>query len=240
MKEPRMPAQIRHINQPPQTISHFIYSSLKEAIINKDLIPDQRINEHEIAARFQVSRTPVREAVLRLATEGFIFIDSYKRATVRAISFEELKEILAVLAVLDRIAMSNAIEHISQKGINKIERLTARMEHFCSPRTQQKYREINREIHDELWKYVSNKALLDIIHLVIDRIQMCSYALTLVHKNPAFLERSMKHHWKLLEAIKARDREKLMELIYEHRLLILEFITKDNHINVSLTQKTNS
>ena len=100
-----------------------------------------------------------------------------------------------------------------------------------------KYRKINREIHDELWKYVPNKFLLDIIHLVIDRIQMCSYALTIVHKNPAFLERSMKHHWKLLVVIKARDREKLMELMFEHRLLILEFITENNHIEVDSDRK---
>jgi len=217
----------------PQTISQFIYSNLKESIINKDLIPDQRINEHEIATRFRVSRTPVREAVLRLATEGFVTVDSYRRSTVRAISFEELEEILVVLAVLDRIAMSYAVEHIPQKAINRIERLTAKMGKYCSPKTHQKYREINVEIHKELWKYVPNTLLLEIIQFVIDRIQMCSHALILVHKNPAFLDRSMKHHWKLLEAIKARDREKLMELIFEHRLLILEFITKKNHTDSS-------
>ncbi|OGC92941.1 MAG: hypothetical protein A2W25_11560 [candidate division Zixibacteria bacterium RBG_16_53_22] len=217
----------------PQTISHFIYSKLKEEIINKDLIPDQRINEHDIATRFRVSRTPVREAVLRLASEGFVTVDSYRRATVRAISFEELEEILVVLAVLDRIAVRGAIEHISQKGIHRIERLTAKMEKYCSPKTQQKYREINREIHNELWKYVPNKYLLEIIQLVIDRIQLCSYALILVHKNPAFLDRSMKHHWELLAAIKAKDGERLMDLMFEHRLLILEFITKKNHTDAA-------
>lgn len=228
-----MKIRVNQNHDPRQTISYFIYSNLKEAIVNKDLIPDQRINEHEIATRFRVSRTPVREAVLRLATEGFVTLDSYRKSTVRAISFEELEEILVVLAVLDRMAMSGAIEHIPQIAINRIERLTAKMRKYCSVKTHQKYREINKEIHNELWKYVPNKVLLELIHLVIDRIQMCSHALILIHKNPAFLDRSMKHHLQLLEAIKAKDREKLMELIFEHRLLILEFITKKNHTDSS-------
>ncbi|MGB6867697.1 MAG: GntR family transcriptional regulator, partial [Candidatus Aminicenantaceae bacterium] len=57
---------------PPRTMSEFIYNNLKDAIMNRELKANQRINEKELSNAFHVSRTPVREAVLMLAAKGFV------------------------------------------------------------------------------------------------------------------------------------------------------------------------
>lgn len=207
---------------PPRTMSEFIYSNLKEAILSNELKANQRINENEIAASFHVSRTPVREAVLRLATEGFVRIDSYRRAIVKSISFEELREILEVLGALDRLAVSLAIDAMAQADIDKLEKITQKMQKYCSMKTIEKYIEVNAEFHNELWKNVPNKFLLEILYLVRDKKERYFYSRLLAYKNPGFLEKSMKHHWELIDAIKKRDKEKLMNLIVEHRHILLE------------------
>ena len=98
--------------QKPKTLSQSIYERLKESILNKELEPNQRINEKEIAESFQVSRTPVREAVARLVAKGFVEIISHREALVKEVSYGELKDIFQVIGVLDRLAVSLIIDQI--------------------------------------------------------------------------------------------------------------------------------
>jgi DNA-binding GntR family transcriptional regulator len=207
---------------PPRTMSEFIYDSLKESIIMNELKANQRINEKEIATRFHVSRTPVREAVLRLAAEGFVKIDSYRRAIVKEISFQELGEILQVLGALDRLAVGLAIDKITPKEIMKLEGITKKMEKVCILKSIEKFIELNASFHDELWKSVPNRFLLEILNFVRDKKERYSYARLFAYKKPGFLEKSMKHHRALMRAIKTRDKEKLQSLIVEHRNILLE------------------
>jgi len=216
----------------PRTMSEFIYSSLKEAIVSNELKANQRINENEIAKRFHVSRTPVREAVLRLATEGFVRIDSYRRAIVKEVSFEELREILEVLGALDRLAINLAIDNMTEKEIYKLQKITEKMQKYCNLKTMEKYIEVNAEFHNELWKSVPNKFLLEVLFLVRDKKERYSYARLSAYKNPGFLEKSMKHHWELMEAIKKRDKENLMRLIVEHRHILLESEEQEDRMRV--------
>lgn len=206
----------------PRTMSEFIYDSLKESIITNEIKANHRINEKEIAERFHVSRTPVREAVLRLAAEGFVKIDSYRRAIVKEISFEELGEILQVLGALDRLAVSLAIDVITPKEIMKLEGITEKMERVCASKSVEKFIELNASFHDELWKSVPNQFLFEILNFVRDKKERYSYARLFSYKKPGFLEKSMKHHRVLMKAIKSRDKEKLQELIVEHRNILLE------------------
>jgi DNA-binding GntR family transcriptional regulator len=206
----------------PRTMSEFIYDSLKEAIIMNEFKANQRINEKEISDRFHVSRTPVREAVLRLAAEGFVKIDSYRRAIVKKISFEELGEILQVLGALDRLAVGLAIDRITPKEIMKLEGITEKMEKVCALKSVEKFIELNASFHDELWKSVPNGFLVEILNFVRDKKERYSYARLYSYKKPGFLEKSMKHHRALMRAIKTKDRERLLNLIVEHRNILLE------------------
>jgi len=224
----------------PRTISEFIYSSLKEEIMSNELKANQRINDNEIAARYHVSRTPIREAVLRLATEGFVRIDSYRRAIIKELSFEELKEIMEVLGALDRLAISLAIDNITQKEIHWLEKITNKMEKYCSQKTAEKYMRLNEEYHQVLWKSVRNKFLMEIIKLVREKRERYSYARLSIYKNPLYLEKSMKHHHELMEAIKTRNKERLMELAVEHRNILLESGVYNEHIKDFIEAKVQS
>ena len=143
----------------PQTMSEYIYNSLKTSIMNNELKANQRINEKELSNSFHVSRTPVREAVLMLAAEGFVSIDSYKRALVKKISFEELKEILVVLGNLDSIAIGLVIEKITPDIIDRLEKITQKMKKYCNTKSAEKYMKLNEEFHSEIWGHIPNNFL---------------------------------------------------------------------------------
>lgn len=201
----------------PRTISDFIYNNLKSAIINAKLRANQRINEKELAEQFRVSRTPVREAVLRLAAEGFVQIDSYRRAVVKEISYKELKEIFEVLGALDRLAVDLAVDNLTIKEIKKLEKLVDKMQQYCNLNSIEKYLELNVEFHNEIWKAVPNKLLVETLYSIRDKMLRYNYAQIYAFKKPGSLERSIKQHKELLKAIIDKDKEKLKNLIVKHR-----------------------
>lgn len=207
---------------PPRTMSEFIYNNLKETIMNNGLKANQRINEKEIADNFHVSRTPVREAVLRLAAEGFVQIDSYRRAIVKEVTFEELNEIIQVLGVLDRLAMDLAIDNITQKTISKLEEITKKMEKYCESNSVEKFMQVNVSFHDELWKAVPNKYLRDLLYMARDHKERYTYARLYAYRKLGTLEKSMKQHRELMQAIREKNKDKLKNLIVKHRNVILE------------------
>lgn len=201
----------------PRTMSEYIFTVLKESIINNKLQANQRINEKELSEQFRVSRTPVREAVLRLAAEGFVKIDSYKRALVSEISYKELKEILQVLGALDRLAITMAVDNLALKDITKLEHLVIRMEKSCDFNSIEIYIELNVTFHNWIWEAVPNKLLREMLYLVRDKMLRYNYAQIHAFKKPGALGKSMKQHIELVRAIKAKDKEKLKTLIVKHR-----------------------
>jgi len=205
------------------TMSEFIYDSLKDSIINNELKANQRINEKQLAEYFKVSRTPIREAVLRLEAKGFVRIDSYRRAVVKEISYQELMEIFQVLGALDRLAVSQAVDNLTPQNTNKLEDLIEKMERNCNLKLIEKYFEFNEKFHNEIWKAVENKLLLEVLYSFRDRMQRYTYARILAFKKPEALEKSMKQHKALLSAIKRKDKERLKKMIVEHRVSLLKF-----------------
>jgi len=199
------------------TMSEYIFTVLKESIINNKLQANQRINEKELSEQFRVSRTPVRKAVLRLASEGFVKIDSYKRAIVSEISYKELKEILQVLGALDRLAITMAVDNLTLKDITKLERLVKRMEKSCDFNSIEIYLGLNVTFHNGIWEAVPNKLLREMLYLVRDKMLRYNYAQIHAFKKPGALGKSMKQHIELVRAIKAKDKEKLKTLIVKHR-----------------------
>ncbi len=202
----------------PKTLSQSIYEHLKVSILNKELEPNQRINEKEIADSFQVSRTPVREAVVRLATEGFVEIISHRESLVKEVSYKELKEIFQVMGVLDRLAASLIIDQIDSQELTKLEKMTKKMERYYIMREAEKYLEVNYAIHGRLWDYLTenNSYLQKELRACADQIKMCTYPLKSAFKDPQIIKKSMNAHKEIMAALKAKNKAKLETIIFGH------------------------
>ena len=206
----------------PRTMSEFIYNNLKDAIMNNELKANQRINEKELSEAFHVSRTPVREAVLMLAAEGFVKIDSYRRAIVKEVTFEELSEIIQVMGALDRLAMELVVDNLSPEDIKKLEDITKKMRKYYKTNSVEKFMQLNVSFHNKLWSNVPNKYLRDMLYLARDHKERYTYARLYAYKKLGSMEKSMKQHEELLDTIKTKDKSKLKSLIVRHRNVLLE------------------
>jgi len=198
----------------PKTLSQSIYYHLKEAIINNKLKSNQKINEKEISQLFKVSTTPVREAVLRLGAEGFVTINSHREAVVKEIYYEELKEIFQVLGTLDSLASCLAVDNLSSETLEDLEHLTKEMERHCNIHSIEKYITINQDIHKKIWQLIPNRFLQATLNYVNDQMLRYNYARIYAFRKPGALERSMKEHKEILEALK--NKKRLKNLMAKH------------------------
>jgi DNA-binding GntR family transcriptional regulator len=200
----------------PRTLRERIYIYLKNAILKGELKANQRIQEKEIASLFGVSTTPVREAILKLAGEGFIRIDSHKEAFVKEISYKELEDIYEVIRFLDGLCMRMVVETITEERIKEIEKLTEKMEKFCDTETIDEYCDLNSKIHIKIWESVDNKFLYKIILQVHDQFLRYNTQRLSVFNEPGALEESLKDHKLLVKILKERDKDKAEKFALRH------------------------
>ena len=202
----------------PKTISQSIYEHLKEYILNRELEPNQNINEQEIAESFEVSRTPVREAVVRLAGEGYVDIVSHREALVKEVSYKELKEVFQVIGVLDRLAVHMIVDKIGSHELAKLEKLTSKMERHFIMREVGKFLDLNYTIHEKLWDYLTDKNMFlqKELRFCVNQLKMCYYPLNRAFEDPKILRKSMTSHKEIMEAFKEKNTAKLETIIFDH------------------------
>lgn len=198
------------------TTSEKVYNYLRELIIKNKIAPNQRVNEKAIAKQFESSTTPVREAILRLSAEGFIEVSPYRHMIVKEISPKEMEEMYEVMMILDYHALKLAFKALRDDDVQKIKHLTAELERYCSLDSLDKYLEINARIHTTLWESVQNQFLNVTLRQVYDRIQRYSYVRYSLFMKQGALNRSLRKHKKLLDAVVSRDASNLLNLVRDH------------------------
>jgi DNA-binding GntR family transcriptional regulator len=209
-------------NAIPKTLSESVYNSLRTGIINNELKAGQRIYEKEIAKQFGVSTTPVREAFLKLNAEGYISIDSHRKASVRNISFQELEDIFVVMGDLDSLAVCQVLDHITPDRLMEIEELIAEMEEVCRSSFVERFLELNVTIHYKIWSALPNKVMERTLHYVHGQLLRYNYARYVAFQDPEIMRRSLEEHKKILNALRAKNKREIKKFIKTHWSFLIQ------------------
>ncbi|NNM72793.1 GntR family transcriptional regulator [Enterovirga aerilata] len=186
---------------------------LRELIREGELEPRARVNELELSERFGISRTPLREAIKILATEGLLELLPNKGARVASISAEETGEAIEVVAGLEATAAELACRSITDREIEAIGEKHARMVEAWKREDNVAYFTLNREIHEAIMAAARNATLQGIYATLSGRIQRARYA---AHKTPEQWRRAVDEHEEMLRLLRARDGERLAALMRRH------------------------
>jgi DNA-binding GntR family transcriptional regulator len=215
-----------------KSLSKPIYDYLKNSIVINELKANERINELEIAKNFGVSRTPVREAIIRLSVEGFVDIDYHRESVVKDIPYEGLKEILHVISCLDAYAITLVADKISSKEIAQIENLTAKMGEYKETENTQKFFDINFTLHRLLWNCLPESFLRSTLKIAAAQIQRYTINPRISEAQTAAIKKSSyAAHKKIIPALKARDKEKLSHLLGQHWIYPGSTFLGDTHLS---------
>ena len=111
-----------------KTMKEQIYDYITDAIMNGELEPNHFINESELSKKIGISRTPVREALIRLSCEGVLESSPRKGFMLRSMDIKEAEDLYHVIGKLDAMAAEAALNHMKQEDYQKMEDLIEKMD----------------------------------------------------------------------------------------------------------------
>src|SRR5271170_5248253 len=142
----------------------MVAALIRELIITGELTAGQQLRQRDLAQRFGVSQTPVREAMRRLESEGLVVCDTHRGFTVAAPELGPVEENFQIRAALESLGASLAARKIDAPGLARLRDLNDQMR--ALPDHDPSYAELNREFHFTVYEYARSPLLLSLMRLL--------------------------------------------------------------------------
>lgn len=190
-----------------------IYHDLRQMIMDFDLFPGTRVTETEIAERFSVSRTPVREALQRLELEGLLTIRPKQGCFVRPVDIDTISDYYDVRVALEAAAIELACEHMSEEQIDEL--LAYWNPKNCSLQFDypEQIREVEESFHVAIAEGSGNPILVNYIKDVNDHIRIIR---RLGFPDEQSIRETYEEHYRLCQLLKKRDVQKAQQYMIKH------------------------
>jgi len=185
-----------------ELLSKKVYRVLKSRIIKGSFKPGTKLLENKIAEQMGISRTPVREAIRELASEGFVTLSPNRGVVIRSVSAENIREVLQIRSVLEGLAARLATYVITEEEIKELENYNKKMEKPANKIDVFAYSEVDIKFHEFIANVCKNKQLIKIRKNISS--QALRYRISSL-RIPGRLQKTIKEHWNIVEAIKAKD-----------------------------------
>jgi DNA-binding GntR family transcriptional regulator len=202
-----------------------IYKLIKKAILKRELKPGERITEIDLANRFGISRTPIREAFRRLESEGFLTIFPRKGATVTEINEKNVIEFYQIKGALEALAGRLALANITSEDIEEMERLNDKLKEISLSDEDTAFDEFNKihnSFHEKFISLSGNTLLIEILRNLVKRFMR--FRLMVEQSN--FIREVISQHEDIIEAFKKNDEKEVEKTIKKNANLGLELIKK--------------
>ncbi|KIQ56060.1 GntR family transcriptional regulator [Meiothermus taiwanensis] len=197
--------------QRPHSVREAAYSHLRGAILTGSLLPGARISEPGLAQELGVSRTPVREALQRLAQEGLVELLPGKGARVRVLSAEEVREVYDVRALLEGEAAALAAQNATEEELNRLERLLQALDALPKEAYAQQM-QVDFDFHTALIEAAHNKTLARIYADLRSSLTLVRSFQQTLSQHP----KTRQQHQAILSALKARNPAEAAEAARAH------------------------
>lgn len=186
---------------------------LRALILDGSLTPGARIPERTLCDRFDVSRTPLREALKTLAAEGLVTLTPHRGASVTPLTRSDLDEAFPVLGALEALAGELACAHVTDREIAEASQLQAQMVAHFEARDLTGYFRLNEEIHALILRAARNPTLTQMLRGLSGRIRRARYQANMSDHRWA---EAVAEHEAILEALSARNGWRLADLLRAH------------------------
>jgi DNA-binding GntR family transcriptional regulator len=192
-----------------------ILARLRDYIVEGNIADGGRVPERQLCAMFGISRTPLREALKVLASEGLVDLLPNRGARVRHLSARELAELFDVMGGLESLAGRLACENIEDHEVTEVERLHYEMYGCYLHRDMQGYFRINQLIHQKIVEASRNTTLMAAYANFAGRIRRIRYSANFARKRERWGE-AMREHESILDALRRRAGSELSDILFQH------------------------
>jgi DNA-binding GntR family transcriptional regulator len=194
-----------------------IRDSLEQRIIEGELGNDKRLDESELSAYYGVSRTPVREALQRLAESGLAEHIPRRGTFVRTPSLGRLVEMFEVMAELECMAIRLAIRRATTADIARLDQDNEICRQAVKANDKKKYYEVNARLHAHIYQMSGNGFLASEAQKLHHRLRPFRRLQLRVRGR---IEESMAEHDIILAAIRDGDTDRAVETMQKHITIV--------------------
>ena len=190
----------------------MVAALIREQIVTGELAAGEQLRQRDLAQRFQVSQTPVREAMRRLESEGLVLGDTHRGFTVVEPDDGPLDENFQIRAALESLGASLAARKIDAAGLARLKELNDQMHALAAEPGGQggpPYAGLNREFHFTVYEYARSPLLLSMMRLLWASLHG-GPRLARTHPEPA------RQHDEILAALRAGDPAAAAAGMYRH------------------------
>ena len=185
---------------------------IRDMINDGTLLPGTRIPEKQLCEQFGVSRTPLREALKVLASEGMVELLPNRGARVVRLTRQMLEETYSVMGALEGLSGELACRYITEEEVADIQALHYQMMAHYKRKEIRPYFELNHRIHDAIMLAARNEVLRETHSSLNHRIQRVRYSSMI----DECWDQAVADHEAMIECLLARDGERLGSILREH------------------------
>ncbi|WP_027998387.1 GntR family transcriptional regulator [Sinorhizobium arboris] len=190
-----------------------LVSHLRDMIIEGDLAPGSRLHEGQLGEQLGVSRTPLREAIKYLASEGLVELVPSRGAVVKRFSAKDVRDMLTVLRTLEELAGRLACEAATDAEIAEVRALHDEMVRRYEAGDRMQYYKLNQDIHTAIARLSGNAALADMHAVLQTRLKRIRF---IGHEGPEKWAAAVAEHEEIITALEARNQARLSEVLGRH------------------------
>jgi DNA-binding GntR family transcriptional regulator len=220
------------------TLRESILETIRDAIMSGSLKPGEKVAEPELAERFGISRTPIREAFRQLESEGYLTVVPRKGAVVVTFSQRDVEEFYAIKSILEGYAARRACEKLTPREIDKLQSINDKLGVLAEEGDVKQFFKVHNSFHDLFVKAADNDKLNEMILNLVGRFQRLRIASL---SQPGRMEFSVKEHQKIIEAFRNKDADLAENLVRSNAEYGGQVLMQDGEvmINIKPTGKKN-
>ena len=196
--------------QPHLTSAEKVILSLRMAITSGTLPAGAQIRQEEIAAQYDVSRMPVREAFRQLEAEGLLVVYPGRGAFVNRLTADEIQEIYDIRILLESDALRRAVPELTPTILAEAERLLTQL---ALAQDGQSFGKLDEAFHAALYAPAQRPRLLELINTLRNQVTQFLYAASPM---PTYRDSAMDEHRQILDACQAGDVDGAVAAIETH------------------------
>jgi DNA-binding GntR family transcriptional regulator len=222
------------ISIPRAALHEHVAQRLRTMLVEGRLSPGAKLNERELTEILQVSRTPLREAIKRLAAEGLVELVPNRGAIAVSLSETDVRDTFEVMAGLEAMSGELAAQRITAEELAEIKAMQFEMMAAYTRRDLSSYYRLNSLIHEAINAAAKNPVLTATYNQVNARLQALRFR---SNQDGDKWSRAVKEHEKMIDALAAHDgatmRELLLNHMYKKRDVVLEQLRRQAGVSAA-------
>jgi DNA-binding GntR family transcriptional regulator len=202
------------------SLNETAYRKISELIISLELAPGSQVDERSLAERLAIGRTPIREALFRLAAEGLVETVPKRGFFIEPVTVEDIRALFEAMILLERDALYLAARRIPEERIHTLKEVNEALRQAMRARDYLKITLENSRFHRFLYEAVGNRFLTAYLNRLQNQAQRLAYLSYSRDMAPDDLEshfqRVIGDHNDIIELLSARDQEGIVRKITQH------------------------